>query len=368
MDSPTAVKPAGAAEELKEFYGDLDRKQLVPLWNVTANLLPREPKTKLVPYLWRWKDLYPLALRAGDLVPIERGGERRVLSFVNPAIPEKYSATHTLWGALQILLPHETAPAHRHSPAAIRFIVQGQGAYTTVEGVKCVMGRGDLVLTPAWLWHDHGNDTDEPMLWMDGLDLPFVHGLDATFFEPHQELRQALSRQDNESEWRYGVGQLKPAWEPLTQGASPLWNYKWARTYEALANLARSQASPFDDIAMEYINPHTGGPVLPTIGCWIQLLRPGVHTRAHRHTGSAVYHVFEGSGATIINGQRFDWSRGDFFVLPPWAWHEHVNPGNEEVILFSIQDAPVMRALGLYREQPYEKDGGHQEVTGVFSG
>ena len=365
MDS--AARPV-EAEEFTEFYTDLDRKHLIPLWNITANLLPREPKTKILPFLWRWKDLYPLAMRAGELVPIERGGERRVLGLVNPGLPGKWSATSTLWAAVQILLPNETAPAHRHSPAAIRFIIQGEGAYTSVEGEKCVMGRGDLVLTPAWMWHDHGNDTNEPMLWMDGLDLPIVHELDAVFFDPYPEFRQALTRPDNSSESRYGVGQLKPAWEPLTQGASPLWNYKWTRTHEALMNLARTQGSPFDDVALEYINPHTGGPALPTLACWIQLLRPGVHTQAHRHTGSAVYHVFEGSGATITNGQRFDWSKGDFFVLPPWAWHEHLNPTDGEAILFSIHDAPIMRALGLYREQPYEKNGGHQVATGVFSG
>lgn len=358
-----------ATAELEEFYAEVKRKHLVPLWNVTANLLPREPKTKLLPYLWRWKDLYSLALRAGELVPIERGGERRVLSFVNPATPGKFSATYTLWGAVQILLPHETAPAHRHTPVAIRFIIQGDGAYTTVDGDKCVMGRGDLILTPSWLWHDHGNDTDQPTIWMDGLDLPFVHELDAVFFDPHTELRQALSKPPNDSERRYGIGQLKPAWEPLaTSATSPLMNYKWARTYEALRNLATTEGSPFDDVALEYINPHTGGPVLPTLGCVTQLLRPGVHTKAHRHTGSAVYHVFEGGGSTIINGQRFDWSKGDFFVLPPWAWHEHVNTNGGETILFSVNDFPIMNAFGLYREQAYEKDGGHQQVTSTFSG
>jgi gentisate 1,2-dioxygenase len=362
------VKKPIETAELREFYAELERKHLVPLWNITGELFPGQPRTKLVPFLWRWKDFYPLALRAGELVPIERGGERRVLSFVNPSIPEKYSSTNTLWGALQILLPGETAPAHRHSPAAIRFIVQGQGAYTTVDGEKCVMARGDLVLTPAWMWHDHGNETDEPMLWMDGLDLPLVQGLDAMFFEPYAELRQAFSRPANESERRYGIGQLKPAWEPLRQGASPLLNYKWEQTYNALKNLAQIEASPFDDVVLEYINPHTGGPVLPTLGCAIQLLRPGVHTQAHRHTGSVVYHAFEGSGSTIMNGQRFDWSKGDFFVLPPWACHEHINPNGREAILFSVNDFPVIKAFGLYREQPYEKDGGHQQVTSVFEG
>lgn len=355
------------SEELQEFYAELGQRHLAALWTVTADLLPREPKTKVLPWLWRWKELSTLALRAAELVSIERGGERRVLALVNPGLGGKYATTHTLWGAVQILLPGETAPAHRHTPAAIRFILQGEGAFTTVEGDKCLMGPGDLVLTPPWSWHDHGSEGREPVIWFDGLDLPLAHDLDAVFFEPYPEHVQPVAAV-NGSELRFAASPLLPTWDRRGGSSSPLYNYKWRETRAALDRLAQFEASPFDDVALEYTNPATGGPVLPTMTCWIQLLRAGVHTHAHRQVNSAVYVVFEGSGESIINGQRFVWEKGDMFVVPPWAWHEHANPASEAAILFSIQDTPVMKALGLYREEPYVADDGHQPVTGTFSG
>lgn len=361
---------AGAAkatvDELPVLYRELERLHLVPLWEIASELLPREPMPKVIPYLWHWSDLAPLAHQAARLVPIERGGERRVLALMNPGLGGKWAATYTLWAGVQILLPGEIAPAHRHSPAAIRFIIQGQGAYTTVEGDRCAMGPGDLVLTPPWTWHDHGNQTSEPVLWMDGLDVPFVRDLDAGFFEPFPGEQQALTKPVNDSERRYDVGQLRPTWEHPAGPSSPLLNYKWEQTENALRQLATTGASPFDDVALEYINPHTGGPVLPTMACWIQLLRPEVRTQAHRQTNSAVYHVFRGQGYSVINGERFPWTTGDFFVVPPWARHEHANDTSEDAILFSVQDTPILQALGLYREQAYEANDGHQTMTREF--
>ena len=242
------------------------------------------------------------------------------------------------------MLPGEVAPAHRHSPAAIRFVIEGQGAFTTVDGDKCVMERGDLVLTPPWTWHDHGNDSDRPMLWLDGLDLPMVGEMEAQFYEPFAEEAQPIEKPVGDSERRYGVGQLRPTWETWTASHSPLLNYKWDRTEEALRRLASvaGGASAFDDVAMEYVNPRTGGPLMPTMACWIQLLRPGVRTKAHRQTGSAVYLVFEGRGQTVVDGQRFDWRKGDLFVVPTWAWHEHASVDGEAV-LFSVHDTPIMQ-------------------------
>lgn len=348
-------------EELTKFYQTLEQKNLIALWKVTARLLPFEPQTKVLPYLWRWSELRSLAYQAGDLVPIERGGERRVLGFVNPGLGGKYAATHTLWAAVQIVKPGETAPCHRHTAAAIRFIIEGDRTFTNVNGDKCVMSRGDLVLTPNWTWHDHGCESDQPMIWMDGLDLPLVGDLDAVFFELYPTEKQPIA-QVNESERKFSGPQLKPTWEKPEVKYSPLLNYKWGPTYEALKKIGEGPASPFDDVCFEYLNPNTGGPTLPTIGCYIQMIRPGIHTQAHRQVNSAVYHVFEGRGYSIINGRRFDWERGDFFVVPPWAWHEHANEGKEEAILFSVQDTPVMEALGLYREEAYEENGGRQTV------
>lgn len=348
------------SDELRKLYADVDAKHMAPLWNITAQLLPREPTSEALPWIWHWDDYWPLCQRAGELVPIERGGERRVLAFINPGMPEgKYATTHTLWAAVQYLQPGEVAPAHRHTPNAIRFIVEGNRAFTTVDGDRCFMERGDLVLTPKWTWHDHGHEGDRPMIWMDGLDLPFVGEVEGVFFEPYRGEQQAPTG-TNVSERRFRVGQLKPAVRQGVDSRWPLMNYKWAQTYDVLKSLSSEDASPYDDLALEYVNPHTGGPVLPTIACWMQLIRPGVHTTARRQVTSKVYHVFEGHGHSIIAGQRFDWQRGDFFCVPTWAWHEHVNDSGDEALLFSIQDTPVFEAFGLYREEAMSANGGHQ--------
>ncbi len=323
----------------EKFYAELERQHLVALWRVVRGLMPAEPCSRFVPHLWRWKDLQTLATQAAELVAVDRAAERRVLGLVNPGAPETCAATPTLWAAVQILLPGEVAPAHRHSQGAVRFILQGEGAYTTVEGEKYLMRRGDLILTPPWLWHDHGSVGQEPTIWFDGLDIPLVGLLDASFFEAFQEERQRVA-----------------------VGAAERWVYPWTEMEQALGRLGEPDASPFDDLALEYRAP-SGGPVLPTIACRVERLRPGIHTRAHRHVSSAVHVVFEGSGFSVLNGERFNWEPGDMFAVPPWTWHEHANPSTDrEAVLFSIHDTPVLRALGLYREEGYGPHGGHQPV------
>ncbi len=348
-------------EEEERFYAGTEAAGLRAAW--MGRRLERKPR--VVPFAWRWADARPLVLRSGDIVTPDRDVERRVLRLANPGLD--HGTTHTISAALQLLLPGENAPAHRHTPTAIRWVLQGQGAYTTVEGDKCYMEPGDLVLTPSWTWHDHNNEGSEPMIWLDGLDTPLVNNLEATFYEQFPEDQQPIIGV-GESERKYASGALRPAWEAHNTPYSPLWHYKWERTHAALRSLAEVEASPFDDVAMEFSDPATGGPVLRTMACWIQLIRPGVNTKAHRHTSSAVYQVFRGQGHSVINGQRFDWGEGDFLVVPSWAWHEHANDTDGEAILFSIQDIPVMKSLSLYREEPYAENAGHQEVTAHFAG
>ncbi|MBI3327127.1 MAG: cupin domain-containing protein [Nitrospinae bacterium] len=360
-----ALKAMTAQDALQDFIGAVERAHLDAPW--TGEVLSHSPRTRVLPFLWRWADVEPLLMRAGELVTPDRGVERRILRLANPGVPGKTS-THTLSTAVQLLLPGECAPAHRHSPTAIRFIMQGHGAYTTVEGEQCPMEPGDLVLTPSWTWHDHGSESSGPVIWMDGLDVPLIRSLETMFYEPFPDDRQPVSKATGDSVRRYGAGGLKPVWGKLRSDLPPLVHYKWEQTHAALQRLAELDASPFDDVAMEYTNTATGGSALRTIACWIQLIRPGVRTQAHRQTSSAVYHVFAGHGFSIIAGQRFDWRKGDFFSIPPWAWHEHANEEGEEAVLFSIQDTPVFEALGLYREEAYAEHGGHQSITGVFDG
>lgn len=348
---------------LEDFYKETTDAHLPPLWLHLSKLITPQPVPDAQPYLWRWQAIYPRMLEAGQM-PLERGSERRVLILNNPGLADLYTTTRTIYAGVQMVKPGEVAPAHRHVQSAIRFILQGKGAYTTLDGEKCLMEQNDLILTPPWRWHDHGNEGDEPVLWMDGLDINLIRSLNASFFENYPDNRQPLERPDNWSEKMFGGGSLRPAWvKPKREVAasSPLLIFKWARTYAALKELAQVAASPHDDVILEYTNPHTGQAVLPTLSCSIQLLRAGIHTQAHRHTTSAVYYVVAGVGHTIIEGKQYDWQKGDFLALPPWVWHEHVNSSaSEEAILFSVTDAPVFEALGLYREESYRENGGRQ--------
>ena len=359
--------PEGQADT-ETLYDDMKSNFLTPLWRIEESIMPLQPKPKAVPWLWKWQTLHDIAERSGKLVPIERGGDRRATALSNPGLEGQPFATPTLWAAVQWLNGHEVAPAHRHTSQAIRFIINGSGSWSTVEGDRVFLERGDLVLTPPWLWHDHGSASDEAAIWMDGLDIPLNNYLDASFFEPYTGEAQEVVQVPNGTVLKYGVGQMRPAWEKRSIVHPPMFTYKWEETERALNNLAQVDASLFDDVALEYTNPHTGGPVMQSLSCWIQMLRPGVHTQAHRHTGSTVYHVFEGKGETIINGVRFAWEQGDMFVLPSWALHEHLNAStNERAILFSMHDIPLLVAMNKHREEAYAENGGHQVVTGSFT-
>jgi gentisate 1,2-dioxygenase len=347
MAAPVAVDPHQA------YYAALAERNLAALWQRNAEASASEPRVNVAPHLWRREDYLPCLLSAAEVVTPERGAERRVVQFINPALRDRFGTTHTLITGVQLLLPGEIAPSHRHSPAAIRFILQGEGAYTTVEGEKCVMHRHDLILTPNWTWHDHGNETAEPMIWLDGLDVPLVRGaLQASFYEPYPDDTQPVTRPEAASVRQFGAGSLQPAWGRPRSVASPLYVYRWEQTRQALDALAQVDASPYDDVYLEYTHPLTGGHVMPTLGCYAQLLRPGVATQPHRHTSSAVYYVIAGQGSTTMGDQRFDWSEGDVLALPPWTWHAHTNRSTTEpAILFSLSDQPVYEALGLYREE-----------------
>lgn len=353
--------------QVDELRRDMERRHLIPLWELEGEIMGLRPKPSTKAWLWKWEVLYDIAERAGALVPVERGGDRRAIAIANPGQGGMPYATSTLWAAVQWLNGREIAPAHRHTSQAIRFIIDGAGSYSTVEGDKVFLERGDLVLTAPWLWHDHGSESDERAVWMDALDIPLNNFLDAPFFEIYPEDSQPVSKHLNGSVLKYGVGQMRPAWEEPTTSYPPLSAYKWADTERALCNLAEVDVDPFDDVVLEYTNPHTGGPVMRSFTCWIQMLRSGIHTQAHRHTGSSVYLAFEGSGSTIIDGIRFDWTAGDMFVIPSWAVHEHLNSSDgERAILFSVHDTPLLRALDKYRVEEFAENGGRQVVTGEF--
>ncbi len=342
-----------AVQTADAYYAKLGDFDVQPLWTAKG-LMKAEPERLGVPFVWRYSEVQPLLLEAGDVVTAEEA-DRRVLMLLNPGLGGAAAATANLYAGLQLVLPGEVAPKHRHAASAIRFVVEGDGAYTAVNGEKSTMRPGDLVLTPNWAWHDHGNESDAPMIWLDGLDIPLVNKLDQPFFESPGDARQELTEPDDASARRWGQSRLSPAWEPWPHRYAPLVNYPWRQTEQVLREAARDTAgSPEDGVIFRYTNPIDGGPPLPTMSCFVQLLAPGLHTDAHRHTSGAVYHVVRGHGETIVAGERLAWGERDTFAVPGWAVHEHVN-ADEESILFSFSDEPVLRALDLYREQRAER-------------
>jgi gentisate 1,2-dioxygenase len=313
-------------------------------------LFTKEPKSTMQPFHWKAADLARLLEKIGASLKLEKGGQRRTLRLTNPGLP--YGTTPTFWASIQYILPGEIASAHRHAATALRFIMEGEGADTIVDGEQYVINEGDLVLTPSWTWHDHEHKGAKPMIWLDVLDISLVRSLHATFFEGKDEPRQNVNRISDRSYREFGSGLLRPMHATRTGGPSPVLAYTWTRAEEALRQAGGLDPDPFDGTLLEYQNPLTGGPALPTIGTAIQSLRPSVKGKSHRHTGSAVYYVVRGEGTTVIDGERFDWSKGDFLALPPWAVHAHENRSKTaEAILFQVNDIPVLKSLGLYREE-----------------
>lgn len=327
-----------------EFCGALAARDLKPLWKISKQLMPDVPLPTTLPWLWKWADILPLAKRAGEIITLERGGDRRVLAFANPGLKGLPFTSTTLWGAIQYLGPRESAPAHRHTPSAIRFVMTGSGAYTTVNGDAVQMEPGDLVLTPIWNWHDHNNHGDEPMVWFDGLDLPLVTTLESIFFENHPDMQQPVEGHNLSERSFTGVG-LREIGAPSPAAHSPLLRYRWSETDRALEALHQTRGGPH--VSLEYVNPLTGGPVVATFACEMHRVYPGERTATQRKTGSSIYVVFRGTGRTVIGGQLFEWAPGDIFVTPSWAAVDH--EVNETADLFAISDRPVMQALHLYR-------------------
>jgi gentisate 1,2-dioxygenase len=327
---------------MDDFFRDLERKNMDALWRMPAAAPPGGERTAPYgPYRWSWTDIRPFMTRAAELVTPGPSADRRVVQLIHPALGPLRSASHSITANVQMVLPGEVAPPHRHTFAAIRFIIEGESALTFVDGCPIEMRPGDLVLTPANRWHEHENESGGPTLWMDALDIPVTLALRQMWFEPYAASDAPLARVPAEG--------------------SPVMSYPWTETEPELQRRAAAGVvDAFDDVVLDFTNPLDDGPVLPTLGCRMQLLRPGIRTRSHRHTYAGVYHVFRGSGATIVDGIRIEWKEGDFVTLPPFCWHEHHNDSASPAYLFSVTDAPVIAALNFQREEAYGANDGHQ--------
>lgn len=350
--------------ELEEYYARLAKLGSGALWTVANEIEPWFPQPKSIPMLWRYEDLRPLVVESASLVTGSDAG-RRVVYLVNDERRDVKAAVGLLYSGIQIMNPGESMTAHRHAASALRFVMEGSGAWTIVEGDRLEVGPNDFAITPGGTWHEHGNSAEDNfVIWQDGLDIPLVNALDANFYQVHPDLYQVPGKVVNTSILTHGSGILKPDRRRWDKAYSPLLGYPWEKVREALVNLSKvSEGTEFDGVIMEYVNPVTGGSVMPTMGAHMQMLAPGLQTKAHRHTGSVVYHVAEGRGHSIIGGRRFDWKEHDIFCVPSWAWHEHANddPSNP-AFLFSFNDFPMITSLALHAEQSYDSGDGHQDI------
>jgi len=336
---------------LEQLYADFAATGLMPLWATRDDLMPAVPRPGARPHIWRWAEVRALAAQAGDLVPVGRGGERRAIAYANPGIEGEPYATPTLWAAVQYLGPQEVAPAHRHSQSAFRFVLEGQGVWTVVDGDPVAMRRGDLLLTAGWRWHEHHNTADAPMLWLDGLDIPLVDALDPGFFEfGPDEITDRSTPPLSRNERLWGHPGLRPIGAPVTR-PSPLMAYRWEHTDKALdAQLELDAAGIAGAVepghaGVRFTNPATGGDALVTMRMEMHRLEVGAASKVTRSVGSSVWQVFEGDGTFEFGRDTADVEPGDVVAVPSWCDLRVRARSRLDVFVFS--DAPVYELLNL---------------------
>lgn len=349
---------AGPPEEaaLAELYRAFAGEHLSPLWTQTGDLMPPHPRSRAVVHVWRWKALHGLAERAGALVPVGRGGERRAIALANPALEGRPWATPTLWAAIQYLGPGEVAPEHRHSQHAFRFVLEGEGVWTVVDGDPVAMRRGDFLVTAGWQFHGHHNDSGRPMAWLDGLDVPFAQQVESGFFEAGADgVTDRTTPERSRSERLWGHPGLVPLSGLGPKRSTPLAAYRWAHTDAALAEQLALEDEGRPGVvepghaAVRFSNPTTGGDVMATLRAEFHRLRPGTTTATVREVGSACWQLFQGEATAVLDGTEVALSEGDCFVVPSWVPVQlHTGDGAD---LFRFADTPIFEALGLDRRQ-----------------
>jgi len=332
-----------------QFHQLIHQNHMWGLWEIASQMTPH-PRPEAVPYQWKWSLLKEVVKQSATAVPV--GDERRAMQLFNPGLNGQWATTNTLIAAVQVLAARRELPgriAIRRPPSASSSRAAGPIPRSRARRSSCI--RATSSSRRAWQWHDHGNETKETIVWMDGLDVPLTKALNAIFFEMGKDQRAQETKPVNGSKALYGQGTLAPTWTKERPRFSPLMLYSWDQTAEALHGLRSHDGSPYEGICLEYTNPQTGGPVMPTMSCRVQMIRKGEKLKPRRVTGSSVFHVVQGKGRSVIEGKTFDWEKGDIIALPSWAQHAHSNTGSEDAILFSISDRPVLETLGFYREQ-----------------
>jgi gentisate 1,2-dioxygenase len=351
MEAMTDPRPNAQGAQLRALYAEMAPHSLYPLWEVLAALVTPAPQSTTRAVKWEYGAARDYLLRAGDLISAEQA-ERRVLILENPGLPGTSSATTSLYAGLQLILPGEVAPCHRHTQCALRFVMEGDGAYTAVDGEKAVMAPFDLVLTPNWHWHDHGNGSAKPMIWLDGLDIPTVRHFDASFAEKLPEAAHAETQPAGDSLMRYG-GNMRPlrgSSADRRSGRQPLFHYPYRQWRANLRALAEAEApDPHLGHALEFLNPSDGGPIMPTIAAHVRLLPAGFETKPRRSSDGAVFVVVEGRGHARVGDEDFPLAERDILVVP--SWRSLTLRAETELVLFGYSDRAAQEKLDLFREE-----------------
>lgn len=338
------------SEALDKLNVELKGVNMIGQWMFDA-LLEKAiggPAPAGIPFHWPWTTVSDMLEKSVTALPDSKTA-RRTLGFSNPGLPT--GSTHTILGSVQLVLPGELAWSHSHAISALRFSIEGaRDLFTVVDGEPLPMERHDLVLTPAWAWHDHHNESQSRGIWLDVLDLPMVAALKQTAYRVLGEKAQNITgdRRDD-IDARPGFMRLAD-----TTGAAhpPALRFPWTDVERSLAQHSGAKGDPDDGILLEYINPVTGQSVLPTLGCNIRMLNGGFAGRKHRLTSSSICYVVEGEGATDFEGQTIEWNERDIFVIPNWMWHSHRNRSKKDrALLFVVNDLPMLKAMGIDRRE-----------------
>jgi len=349
MTTTTATADANASQknQRQQYYDRIAQDHMTPLWEVLGALVPKQPNSPALPALWRYADLREKVIEAGRLITAEQA-ERRVLILENPGLAGQSAITQSLYAGLQLILPGEVAPAHRHTQSALRFVMDGEGAYTAVDGERTTMHRGDFIITPSWTFHDHGNLGNEPVVWLDGLDIPVVRFLDAGFAEHAHSASQDAVRPEGDALARYGNNMLPVDFYQTPAEPTRVFVYPYARTTESLNQISSGKPDPHFGHKLRYVNPATGASPMPTIGAFAQRLPAGFETSTYKSTDGTVYVCLEGEATVSVGDKEWQLQRDDIFVVPSWQPLKFL--AQRDTTLFSFSDRPIQQSLGLWRE------------------
>jgi len=332
-------------KEQEQFLADVAGNQLAPLWEIYQNLVINEPNRAEPAVLWKWDEMEPVIAKSAEMVKGE-AADHRVLILDNPHLEGPPATSPTIVAAYQCVLPGEKTSPHRHTPAATRVILEGTGGATFVDGKRCDMHDGDLIITPNWTWHCHENDSDTRAVWLDILDLPFVGKLDAVFGDmgPVDAFPENISTL---ADGNFSSGGLVPATSAASVKHSPRLRYPWA---EVLETMDAAPSGEDDSISVAYCNPLDGSPLTPTLDSKAVALKGGKLTAKTRSTSNAICIVLDGQGVSEIGDQTLEWGAKDVFTLPHWTWASHTAQ-SEAAHLIMISDREMLGKLNLLREE-----------------